>query len=372
MLLTALTTLICQQSTATWGATVDNIGAEMKEIIAERGMTLRAAAREMNFDPSVISRVMNGKQKPSDNIIATFNRIFETGLSSPVRIEVIEEATYNPRNTIAHLLTHDDKYGGDHVASAAVQIWKAEHRALTGNGKEELSTVAELAESSGWLLYDAGRQDEARQAFLEAQSLAHLAGDKPLEWFCMDLLAMHDVYNGHAGEALSISNEMLSRSRIQGRVALMARVRQARALGLAGDHARSLDAMERAAGAMQDSVQDREPSWVWWITENEITTHYGELLMALGDPAGALPYFVRATEEETGGGLREFAFTINELLALASVQAWSESETALLRLAPLLDKISSTRSRLKLRKAMRIIRRDAPSWLVEQANELTV
>ncbi|MEU4110330.1 XRE family transcriptional regulator [Streptomyces sp. NPDC027717] len=275
------------------------------------------------------------------------------------------------KDAVGWLLAHDDRHGGDHVADAAVQIWEAERRRITGEDKQHLAQAAEIGEVAGWLLHDSARFREARVTLTEAHTLARLAGDAPLEWFILDLIAMIDVHTGRAGEAFAITDEMLTGRQVPGRVALMARVRRARSLALAGDRVRALDALERAAGGLQDSVQADDPAFTWWINTTEVGLHTGEALLSLGEPRAALPHLQRSSAASRDGGRRELGNLLAELTALVRLGAWREAEAPLIRLEPILRTVTSSRTRARLRSTLRAIDRDGPAWLADTAHEIT-
>ncbi|WP_431980599.1 helix-turn-helix domain-containing protein [Streptomyces qinglanensis] len=275
------------------------------------------------------------------------------------------------QDAMGWLLAHDNRHGGDHVADAAVQVWEAERSRITGEDKQHLAHVAEIGEVAGWLLHDAARFREARATLTQAYTLARLAGDSPLEWFVLDLIAMIDVHTGRAGEAAAIADEMLTGRELPGRVALMARVRRARSLAQAGDRARALAALERATGALQDSIQANEPAFTWWIDTTEVELHTGEALLSLGDPEAALRHLRRSSAGSKGGGRRrEFGNVLAELTALVQLGAWQDAEAPLLRLEPILRTVTSSRTRIRLRSTLRAIDRDAPAWLADTAREV--
>ncbi|MYZ10677.1 helix-turn-helix domain-containing protein [Streptomyces sp. SID2999] len=274
------------------------------------------------------------------------------------------------RDAVGWLLAHDDRHGGDHVADAAVQVWEAERRRIKGDDKQRLAQVAEIGEVAGWLLHDAARFREARAALAEAHTLARLAGDAPLEWFILDLIAMVDVHTGRVGEAFAITDEMLTGRQVPGRVALMARVRRARSLAHAGERTRALDELQRAAGGLQDSVHADDPAFTWWINATEVALHTGEALLSLGDPRAALPHLQRSSDASRDGGRREFGNVLAELTALVRLGAWREAEAPLVRLDPILRTVTSSRTRVRLRSTLRAIDRDGPAWLADTAHEI--
>lgn len=352
---------------------MDSFGSRVRSALSERGLSLRAASRAMHYDVSYLSRVVKGQQSPSLKMAHALDELLCTGgefaaLPGPPSSssDIIETA----RALAAPLLAHDNRFGGDHVASAAVQLWKAEARTMNGEHKEQLSAVSELAEVAGWILFDANRQTEARQALTEAHLFARLAGDNPLEWFILDLMAMHGIQTGRVGESLHISDELLTVSRIPGRVALMSHVRRALGLAQAGDRTRALEAAERASGGLQDSVGDRDPQWTWWIDEGEVSRHHGEVYMSLGDPQSALPHLHRATELERTGGRRELGHACAELEALATIGAWRDCEVVITERLPRLQHVTSSRIRARLKAVVRTLDRNAPTWLSDVAHDV--
>ncbi|WP_051856284.1 helix-turn-helix domain-containing protein [Streptomyces sp. NRRL B-1347] len=271
------------------------------------------------------------------------------------------------------LLAHDSAHGGDHVADAAVQVWHAERAVITGDSKAHLAVVSEVAEIAGWLLFDAARPEEARAAWLESLHLAREAGDQTMQWFAMSLLAMEAVQSGRVGEALSLCEEIMSRT-VPPRVALLAEVRRSRALAAASDRTRALQAIGRARSRLEDSLHSRDPHWSWWVDGLEVTGHEGEVALLLGDPARALPHFgqtvvLQKSVNPTGRGALYFA--VAELDALVRLGAWRDAEAPLLRLKPLLRTVASSRIRGRLRSTLRSIDRDGPSWLADTAREVT-
>ncbi|MET9863005.1 XRE family transcriptional regulator [Streptomyces smyrnaeus] len=270
---------------------------------------------------------------------------------------------------VGPLLRHEDRHGGDAVASAACRIWLAERARLSPNvGKEHLADVAELAQIAGWLLFDAGRRCTAHQAFADSHALAVLAGDRPRQWFALDMLAMHAVDTADPVQALALSEELLTRPRIPRRVALLARVRQARALALTGDRSRALDAMRRAQGALQDSLTPRDPAWTWWVDETEVLGHQAEMLLALGEPAVALP-LLHQVNELVPPGRAALYHSVAELTAQTHAGAWPETVTTLTRSAHLVRTVTSTRTTSRLHHTLQTLAHRAPIWLVNHIRD---
>lgn len=339
-----------------------------REALQARGLSLREASRQMSYNVSYLSRVLSGKQKPS----AAFQSAFRS-LVSPFPKDVGEDAGY--RSHFEALLRHDSRFGGDNVASAGLQVWQWEQAILDRTvdpAPGQVSAVAELAEVAGWLCYSAGRYDEARQAFGESLTLARHCRDQGMQWFAADMLAMVAVAQGRPGEAVRLAEASLElSSQVPGRIAVMARVRRARALAMAGDHTRSWQEMSRALGGLEDSLSDRDPVWTWWITPGELAGHKGEMLMSLGQPMEAIACFRKAVAETDDDRARAgLSYRVAELHALSESQEWRACETALSDMAPLLGTVSSGMVRTHLGAAVRSLRRSAPDWLVDVSRDV--
>ncbi|QLH23404.1 helix-turn-helix transcriptional regulator [Streptomyces sp. Rer75] len=371
---------------------MDDFGSRVRALLTERGISLRATARALTYDPAYLSRVINGRQRPSEALAAALDGLLEADgalvslaapevhppESSAERATDVEGDIAHMRASVAHLLAHDNRYGSTAVAPAAVQVWRAEQRKLDRGTVPDraragyLSAVAELAEIAGWLLFDSRQWDASRTAFLESHLLARQAGDRAMEWFALDMLAMHDVQTGRAGEALRIADELLTGLRVPPRIALLARVRRGRALAQVGDHRRALNALEGARAGLEESISPRDPAWAWWVNDTEITGHEGEALLAAGEARAAIPTLQRALELASvhfPAGRGTLYYSVALLSAYATTHAWRECEATLVSINTLLETVTSERSRDRLRTTLRVMARqpDAPPALLDLA-----
>jgi len=373
---------------------MDDFGSRVRALLAERGVSLRATARALTYDPAYLSRVINGRQRPSEALAAALDGLLEAdgalvALAAPAQrpsapgagqATGVDGDIAHMRASVAHLLEHDSRYGGTAVAPAAVQVWRTGQRKLERGGIPDRarrgyqSAVAELAEIAGWLLFDAGQWDSSRTAFLESHVLARLSGERAMEWFALDMLAMQDVHHGRPGEALGIADELLTRPRIPPRVALMARVRRGRALAQLGDHRRALDELAGARARLEESISPRDPAWAWWVNDCEITGHQGEVLLALGDAKAAIPRLQHAlhlTRAHYPGGRGTLFYSIALLSAYTTAHAWRECEPVLLSINTLLETVASVRSRHRLRGTLGELAHGpgTPPWLSDLARQ---
>jgi transcriptional regulator with XRE-family HTH domain len=286
------------------------------------------------------------------------------------------------KSTLTALLSHGDRYGGDTVAGAAVQVWEVAQRKLDSGMIPEkdqstyLSAASEAAEVAGWLLYDAGYREKARAAVLESRILAQHAGDQSMELFALDLLAMLDVESGRPGEALRIADEILSRSDVPPRVSLMAQVRRGRALAVTGDRTRALSAMNRAFGALEESMSPRDPAWSWWVDQREILGHSAQALLTLARPQEAIPRLQAAQEMAAarysdGISRNLMGHRIALLRGFAMLESWREAAHEMEAIASASVDIASGHYRWRLHEALNTIERThVPDWLADLSRDV--
>ncbi|MGH4033451.1 helix-turn-helix domain-containing protein [Actinomycetota bacterium Odt1-20B] len=365
-----------------------DFGARLRELLKERGVSLRGAARALNYDVAYLSRVVNGRQRSSPQLAAALDELLNTGgeltdiIQRPVHPRSDEPS--GPASDIAHMkasaayvLQHADRHGGDTVAMAAVQVWRCAQQKLD-NGeipdqeqRPYLAAVSEAAEVAGWLLFDSGQRETARRAFLESHMLARHAGDAAMQWFALDMLAMLDTECGRPGETRRIADELLAERRLPPRVALMARVRRGRALAQVGDRHRAMADLSAARAGLEDSLSPRDPAWAWWVNHYEVTGHAGHVLLSLEDTSAAINEFHTVLEHATPRGAMLYRIAL--LRGYVRSKAWREAEEELHHISPLLKSISSGRNRLLLSEALRgvLCSEGTPRGLGFLAKEIT-
>ncbi|WP_052809739.1 hypothetical protein [Streptomonospora alba] len=274
---------------------------------------------------------------------------------------------------VGGLVAHDGRHGADGIAPVAVRLWRRAQRRLDGGHvpgarrNDYRAAVAETAELAGWLLFDADDQRASRNATVHARMLARQAGDRSMERFALTNLAMQDVEIGRPGEALHIADALLSQPRIPPRIALLARIRRARALADLGCGPRAADDLRVARAALEDSLSSRDPAWTWWVDECEVGAHEGAVLLALGDAAEAAARledaaYLAASRSDARGSLY---FQVSLVQSYADARAWRECEDTLTAVPATLETVVSGRNRRRLRAAMRGVLRDerSPRWL---------
>ncbi|MEV0529688.1 helix-turn-helix transcriptional regulator [Streptomyces sp. NPDC050439] len=347
-----------------------DFGSKLRALLTDRGMSLRATARALNYNVAYLSRVSNGHQSPSVRLAEMLDDFLQAGgelmkLAAPgSAVPAIEFA--GPDSDVSHIresaaftLRHADQYGGDSVAPVAVQVWRSAQRRLDDGEipgaaqRRYLTAVSEAAEVAGWLLFDAGEHAAARNAFLESHMLARHTGERPLEWFALDMLAMLDTERDRPGGVRRIADELLSQRRVPPRVALLARVRRGRALAQTGERGRALVDLNAARVGLEDSLDPRDPEWTWWVNEQEVRGHSGHAFLSLGDLDSAIHTFHEALERATPRGAMLYRIAL--VRSYAQGKAWREVEEEVHKILPLLGVISSGRNRRLLRDALQVV-----------------
>lgn len=277
------------------------------------------------------------------------------------------------RDTSTHLVVLDSRYGGTVAADMAVHAFTAARSALaTGrhdaDRRELQAAVGEAGEIAAWCLYDAHRLAESRAVTHEAMLISRLAGDRSMEWFELSHLALLDVHQRHSAEALAIAEQTIEAGRLPPRVRALFTIRAARALAQGGHRARALDALGRAAGALQESVTARDPHWAWWLDSSEMAWHRGIVHLELGEPHAAMPHLQDAAQGRlrrgpyTGGknvtaagqpwGRAAYNDLAHLLQALVDVAAWREAEEVMPTVLDFTREVRSARTEVMLRRAV--------------------
>ncbi|MFF3374578.1 helix-turn-helix domain-containing protein [Streptomyces sp. NPDC002680] len=362
-------------------------GPRLRALLADKGVSMRAAARSLNYDVAYLSRVINGRQQPSGQLAMALDELLGTdgellslavpGVPSPApeHLPGPDSEIARMRTSAACLLDHADRHGGDTVAPVAVQVWQSAQRKLDSGEIPEkdqiryLSAVSEAAEVAGWLLFDAGKFDSARAAFLESHMLARHARDRKMEWFALDMLAMVDIECCRPGETRRVAEEILSQRRTPPRVALLARVRRGRALAQMGDRERALSDFDAARGGLEESLTACDPEWAWWVNSCEVTGHSGQALLSLGNSDAAVSDFQSILQYATPRGVMLYRAEL--LRCYAAVKAWRNAEAELEEISALVDTINSGRNRRMVHQSLKAIYRESgvPSFLANLADE---
>lgn len=289
------------------------------------------------------------------------------------------------RATINSLVDLDGFHGGSDLAPIAQRSFKEANGKLACGHylpkveKDLEAVTAELGEVLGWLLYDAERQHEARNANLEARELARLAGHRSMELFVLTAMSMQTLHGGRPREALMIARSVLGEAHSSSRVQTLFRLREARALAGLGDRSGALASMAQAESALSNSVHSTDPPWTWWVTQAELAWHAAMMHASLDEWPKAVEWFSRSVElgrpegialrgDDHGGHSRRglYVHTAYLLDALVRVRDWQRAEAVAIEVLPMVGVIGSNRPMTLLRDTTTSARRaKAPSTVAD-------
>lgn len=165
------------------------------------GYSMKAAARAMNYDPAYLSRVLNGRQRPSanlaralDDLVGAGGALADTVLDKEATARISRSTAHPSRvdrgtvDALAGVLAVyrrlDDAVAPSSVIPAAMaQLREVTRllRAARGPYRDDLAAVAsEWAQFAGWLLAQVRRDGEAVGLLGDALELADEIGDGTL------------------------------------------------------------------------------------------------------------------------------------------------------------------------------------------------
>lgn len=347
---------------------MDDFRTRVRVALEAQGVSMRGAARALNYDVAYLSRVLNGKQSPSlklaeglDELLGT-NGELVTLASRPERPDRTPEGlpvldgengeglARTIRETSSRLIALDNEMNGLPIADVAARAYKAVHRRI-GEGdydrraeRDIQSAAAELAEIAGWALYSAAKFDASRRFNQEALFLAKLCGDRSIELITLQNQALLSGWSGRPREELAIARSVLDNNgRLAPRVEAIFRAREAQGLSGAGRESEAAKTLKRARSLLQETAPEEAPPWAWWITEREIDRQEGRALQEAGQFRKAIPVLEQAMQDTPGThvGYRNVA-AVRLLACLLKEQSWQAVEDEALKLAPAIGGMSST------------------------------
>ena len=362
-------------------------GDDVKSLRVAANLSLRALARAAHIDPGYLSRIEAGTQTPSTDVARALDRALGAAGRLIAAMQPRRRQERAPvllgaddvdaiRGTVADLVARDTGHEGDRLHSTAVRTFRHFHDRLAaghfrpGVAPDLQAALAELGEVAGWLLFDADKQPAARHMLTEAVLTAQLAGDRNMELFVTDLLAMQALHSGRPQEALLLANRVMAAGGGPTRVAAMSLLRRGRALAELGSRQEALAALACARGILSGGATPSDPAWTWWVHEHEVMLHEARARTALGDHAHAVDLSRRAVDGLPANQVRDqVIYRAWHLYDLVRAGAWAESEALLEDLGPRLATAGSPRGVALVWQALDSADDDVPAALVDAVRE---
>lgn len=291
------------------------------------------------------------------------------------------------RTELRQLIGLDGQHGGNDLVAMAVRLFQgARARLATRRYEPELerelaATVGELGQLAAWVAYDASRLKLSRQLNQEAMLVSRLAGDRSMELFELDHLAMQAIYEHRPDEALRVAEQMISDGRVSGRTSGLFRIRRARALAQTGERRGALDDIDHVRTLLTEGIGADDPAWTWWVDDAELAWHEASIHADLGDWAAACDIYEAAWELRGGRETPSWRpwstrAAYNDLAHLLDAQVhvatWPAAERSLVALFPMVAEIGSARTSRVLQGVVDRIEQSttATSTLVDGAHAL--
>lgn len=284
------------------------------------------------------------------------------------------------RGHITSLVSLDDRLGGSELFRVAVRLFRS-MRARLDSGRYDRrierdlhAAAGELAEVAGWLAFDAERHDLVRRLNQESLYFTRLAGDRSIELLTVQNASMHAGRLGRPNEALRLARSVLEADyRLSSRLRTLFLTRQARALAQLGDES-ALRLFQRIRALYLDGVADSDPAWAWWVDERELAWHEAMAQRDLGMTGPSMSEFYRSVEMiPEGETRRQYVHRAYLLRAQIDTGSWSDVETTIRSLVPLVDQVASNRTVAILGDAVGRIsdRPSVPGRIMEQVSLLS-
>lgn len=370
-------------------------------------MSIRAAARAVNFDHAYLSRVFAGKQIPSLQLAEALDRLLGTGRALvDLAAQLAEASTLSgaappaclseflpggdPLTQLANRtgrrigledvrdqaqrvhalrLADDVVYGRDLIGPALRELRGAvclyrESTHTDDVGRELLRTIGELAQICGWISTDAGQHSEAERIYRLGLSAANNAGDSTLAGNLLGSLAYMASNTGREREGVEMATaatEGAPEAPPRARALFLDRVAWAHAK--AGNAQPAMRALNDAHDAITSDHGPEEPTWTYWVSTAELEVMDARVYTELRRPLRAVPLLQQVLRQYDATHTREMALYLSWLaVALADANEPEEAVTATERVISLSSAGASERTADRARVALRRLTeyRDVP------------
>lgn len=309
----------------------------------ERGISERALARQIGYDPGFLNKVLNGR-KP---LAAKLARLIDEALRANGELAALAETHAGSAGPVgamaaisgglpqlawlaagwragpelvqllrernARLRRLDDYLGGADTYLTYMNELQATTTMLRNIvtpepvRREVLAVVAEQAQQAGWAAFDAGWLPDARRLFETSVQAARDAGDAALAANGLCYIAYQETNSGRGGTGTAeAACGAASRNAAPAvRVLLLGRLAWAHAM------AGHPDATDRALAMAEDALSRDDgngPDWTYWVDTAEVKIMAGRCWTALHRPLRAVPVLEDTLAAYDGTHAREKAF----------------------------------------------------------------
>lgn len=200
----------------------------------------------------------------------------------------------------------DNRFGGAHARRSLIHFldhdatWLLTGRYTDDVGRELFSAVAEASLLVAWTSYDCGLHNLAQRYFVQALRLAQSAADRRLACSILSAMSHQATFLGHTTEAVNLARAARSGLQNTATPTLSAQflTMEARALARAGDTHGCQAVLAAAERAFQPPETGRDPEFISYFTEAELTAEIAHCFRDLGDGRQAAHHAAQASPSD--------------------------------------------------------------------------
>jgi hypothetical protein len=290
----------------------DDFAVVVKRHMDGQGLTLRALARQLPYDPGNLSRILRGKKACPADLAARLDEVLGSGSAitdaaalplsgaAPGPVPLLLPGDASPaRELLGHLRSvgdMDNLFGPRrllrHVREHIALIEELRKDVTGADGRELLGVLARYSETLAWLHQDMADWKAADYWLDRSLQWAHMCGDMQLAAFS---LARKSQLAGDMRDPVAAVDLADAARRLAGGGLLAVGASyQAHGYALAGNEAASLSALDTAreiASALED---DPEAPWAPWLGPGYVDMHQARCQTVFGHHGRAVPLFERA------------------------------------------------------------------------------
>ncbi|GAA2224474.1 helix-turn-helix transcriptional regulator [Streptomyces nogalater] len=289
-----------------------DFGSEVRTALKAQGKSLRGAAKELHYDVAYLSRVLNGKQAPSAELMRAFNEYLGLSLeaegsgSHDDEMDAWELARRVQASDVGNATLERLERAFDELAMAYPkakpedllrQVRKhSSYVAKLLDGRKTLSEHRRLLVIGGWLsllgatVHIDLMQDDAATARLEtAATLAREAGHREIEAWCYETEAWRLLTDGDYIQAVDLSRAAQEIAPTGGSAIIQAAAQEGRANARLGNGKETYSAIERVQALSAAIGVSDTPEHHYRYDPAKSLSYTATTLAWLGDSA-AEPY----------------------------------------------------------------------------------
>jgi transcriptional regulator with XRE-family HTH domain len=335
-----------RRSTRRLARAVTEFGGEVARLLAERGVSLRQAARLTHYDPSYLSKVVSGRKPGSRELAEALDKVLDAGGRlaalardpgpSPVgNVELIElasqaEASELSTGTLELLGAAVGEMCRDYRTEDPVELSQRAARHLRYvtkllGGRVSLAQHRELLVDAGWLAallactcYDMGDAQAAGTARIMARQFGKQAGHGELVAWSFEIAAYFALVEGRYRDTVTLSEAGIECAGTTNAAVQLA-------LQAARGYARMGDPQAREALAAGHAVLARlpapeHPDHHFVFDAGKYEFYVATILTWLGDDATAREHAEEVVRqcEASGGWPMRLCMTLVDLGVLAA------------------------------------------------------